>query len=491
MQSGFGLLEMGSAIAGNEVNIMMKNACDVVFGSLSYYLLGYGISFGKPSIPFMGLGDFAPDGANLGSESGLLYSRYIFQFSFAATSTTIVSGMVAMRLRFFVYCFFSFMAVIAYAFPAHWLWAEGGWLSAMGAYDFAGCGPVHIFGGINGLVAIYLLGPRTGRFDGTRPKSDFRPVSHTSMLFGLFMLWWGWIGFNCGSTFGITGDKWIVATRAAITTVTGSGAGGAVAVAYSMYRTGGKTLEVEDVVNGILGALVTSSASCSVIHTYDSLVIGAVGALVALFFNKLVARCHLDDVVGAAGVHFGAGVWGMLTVGLFADASLPGVEVRNGLFRGGGLHLFGLQVLAVASISAWGIVFSYVFFYLTGVAISKDWSNPRAGLRVSLEEEKLGADAHLHGVNPMLDDDDDPEDEESIDEEDEKDTENDNSCDVENVSKNKEQEADEFVENPDSADSDTSPQKKLKKKSSSRRSQMKASRGRSSMRVLVSLVGLH
>uniref|UniRef100_A0A7R9VS26 Ammonium transporter AmtB-like domain-containing protein n=1 Tax=Pseudictyota dubia TaxID=2749911 RepID=A0A7R9VS26_9STRA len=410
MQSGFGLLEMGSAVAGNEVNIMMKNAADVIFGSLSYYLLGYGISFGKPSNPFMGLGDFAPDSDYLGTESGLLYSKYIFHFSFAATATTIVSGMVTMRMRFFVYCWFSFVAIIFYAFPAHWMWASDGWLLTMGAYDFAGGGPVHLFGGVNGLVAIYLLGPRTGRFDGTRPRSDFRPVSHTSILFGLFMLWWGWIGFNCGSTFGITGDKWIVATRAAIVTINATGAGGVVAIAYSMFKSRGKILKVEDVVNGILGALVTTSAVCSVIHTYESLLLGAVGALVALAGNKLVLRMQLDDVVGAAGVHAGAGIWGLISVGLFADGDLPGVDVSSGLFRGGGMHLLGLQLLAIVVISAWACMFSFSFFYLTGIAISKNWKNPRAGLRVSRQEEKLGADFFLHGVSLF----DDEEDEDSI-----------------------------------------------------------------------------
>uniref|UniRef100_A0A7R9ZE92 Ammonium transporter AmtB-like domain-containing protein n=1 Tax=Pseudictyota dubia TaxID=2749911 RepID=A0A7R9ZE92_9STRA len=406
MQSGFGLLEMGSAAAGNEVNIMMKNAADVIFGSLAYYFLGYGISFGQPSIPFMGLGDFAPDGADMESESGLLYSRYIFQLSFAATATTIVSGMVAMRMRFFVYCLFSFVAIIAYAFVAHWAWASDGWLRTMGAYDFAGAGVVHLFGGTNGLVAIYFLGPRRGRFDGTRPKSDFRPVSQSSMLFGLFMLWWGWIGFNCGSTFGITGDKWIVATRAAITTVSSTGAGGAAAMAYSMYKTGGKMLNVEDVVNGILGSLVTSSAVCAVIHTYESLLLGAAGALVALAANKLVLRLRLDDVVGAAGVHFGAGIWGLISVGLFADGNLPGVDVSSGLFRGGGMRLLGLQVLLIVAVSAWALMFSSLFFYLTGVAISRDWKNPRAGLRVSPEEEERGADLAFHGVDPLGEEDD-------------------------------------------------------------------------------------
>ena len=181
MQSGFGLLEAGSCSPGYEVNIMMKNIIDVVFGSLAYYLVGYGISFGQPSIPFMGLGNFPADGGYDEVESGLLYSRYIFQLSFAATSTTIVSGSVAQRLRFFLYVVYSFCSIVFYSFVAHWVFDSGGWLNQMGVHDFAGAGPVHLFGGINGLIGVLFVGPRKGRFDGTRPISDFFPSSPTSV----------------------------------------------------------------------------------------------------------------------------------------------------------------------------------------------------------------------------------------------------------------------------------------------------------------------
>lgn len=191
MQSGFGLLEAGSCSPGFEVNIMMKNIVDVVFTALSYYLVGYGISFGEPSTPFMGMGSMPADGGYEEVTSGLIYSQYIFQLSFAATSTTIVSGCVAMRLRFFVYILYSLLAVIFYAFVAHWVFADNGWLKEMGAVDFAGGAPVHVFGGINGLVATLFLGPRTGRFDGTRPITDFIPSSPSSQCLGLLVLWWG------------------------------------------------------------------------------------------------------------------------------------------------------------------------------------------------------------------------------------------------------------------------------------------------------------
>ena len=187
MQSGFGMLEMGSAARGHEVNIMLKNVYDVVCGALAYYIVGFGISYGSPSNGFMGLGNFFVDASSSPTEGGLLFTSFIFQFSFAATSTTIVSGCLAMRCRFLVYCIYSFYSVIVYSFVAHWVWADTGWLRQLGAHDFAGSGPVHLLGAMNGLIGSLWVGPRLGRFDGTRPKSDFDPSSPASILFGLFM----------------------------------------------------------------------------------------------------------------------------------------------------------------------------------------------------------------------------------------------------------------------------------------------------------------
>lgn len=188
MQSGFGMLEMGSSARGHEVNIMLKNVYDVVCGAFAYYALGFGISYGSPSNGFMGMGDFFADtGGRSPTEAGLLFTTYIFQFSFAATATTIVSGCLAMRCRFGVYCIYSFFSVVVYAFVAHWIWAKDGWLAELGAHDFAGSGPVHLFGAANGLIGILWIGPRIGRFDGSRPAEDFLPSSNASILFGLFM----------------------------------------------------------------------------------------------------------------------------------------------------------------------------------------------------------------------------------------------------------------------------------------------------------------
>lgn len=401
MQSGFGLLEAGSCAPGYEVNIMMKNIIDVVFGSLAYYLVGYGISFGQPSIPFMGLGNFPADGGHDEVESGLLYSRYIFQLSFAATSTTIVSGCVAQRLRFFVYVLYSFLSIIFYSFVAHWVFDTGGWLNMRGVHDFAGAGPVHLFGGVNGLIGVLFVGPRKGRFDGSRPITDFFPSSPSSQAIGLFMLWWGWIGFNCGSTFGITEDKWSVAIRTAVTTINSAVGGAIVSIIYSLWRTEWKLVIPEHLVNGILAALVSITASCACVQTWIAFPVGAIGSLVALLSNTYICHLRIDDPVGGIGHHAVAAIWGLISVGLFADSRLPGVNIDDGLFNGGGWKQLGRQMLEIVSIIAWGIVWATSFFYLVGICLSRDCKDPRKGLRVHPKEEDRGADWFLHGVADM------------------------------------------------------------------------------------------
>jgi ammonia channel protein AmtB len=244
-----------------------------------------------------------------------------------------------------------------------------------------------------------MVGNRKGRFDGARPDSDFAGGSPTSMLFGLFLLWWGWIGFNCGSSFGISYDKWVVATRAGVNTINSSAAGGVVSMAYSLWYTKGKYLRPRDVVTGVLGALVSITPCCASVHTYIALVIGAIGSVVACAVNDwlMIKKLKLDDPVGAIGVHVGGAVWGLVAVGLFADSQLPGITVGDGLFYAGGLKQLGLQVLAIAVVCAWSFTIMFPFFWLVGVAYGGTWRNPRKGLRLNFEDAgDHQADPHLH-----------------------------------------------------------------------------------------------
>jgi len=211
MQSGFGLLESGMVSRNHEANIMVKNAIDVIYGGLSYWLFGFALSFGisERKNPFFGLGYFLTDAEE--SEMGQVFSKYFFQLSFATTATTIVSGAMAERASLKAYTLYSFLNTLTYSIPAHWIWDDNGWLRKMGAVDVARCGAVHLVGGVSGLVATLMLKPRTGRFDSNSPPKQM--ASPTNVLLGTFMLWWGWLGFNCGSTFGISGMKWKLTSR--------------------------------------------------------------------------------------------------------------------------------------------------------------------------------------------------------------------------------------------------------------------------------------
>ena len=210
MQSGFGLLESGLVSRKNETNIMVKNAVDVVYGGLAYWLFGFGFSFGNNSNPFCGLSYFLTD---VSVEDMGVFAKYFFQLSFATTATTIVSGAMAERVCLKAYILFSFVNTLSFCFPAHWVWADDGFLKRLGVVDIAGCGPVHLVGGVSGLVATLMLKPRHGRFDEKGEANCMPMASSTNVLLGTFMLWWGWLGFNCGSTFGISGGKWKLASR--------------------------------------------------------------------------------------------------------------------------------------------------------------------------------------------------------------------------------------------------------------------------------------
>lgn len=221
MQSGFGLLESGMVSRKHEINILVKNIADVLFGGLAFWMFGYAFSYGnaKGSNQFIGFGNFFLDVD--GEDMGWIYSRFFFQASFSTTATTIVSGAMAERVKLEAYCLFSFLNTMIFCLPAHWLWSENGWLCKLGAFDEAGACTVHLVGGVTGLVATIILKPRSGRFEND--NEDAEEVDSSEMgapataLLGLFMLWWGWLALNCGSTFGVTDGKWKIAARYAKT----------------------------------------------------------------------------------------------------------------------------------------------------------------------------------------------------------------------------------------------------------------------------------
>lgn len=388
MQSGFGLLEAGCVSAKNEVNIMVKNAVDVVFGGVTYWAFGYGLTFGQGpySNPFCGVGSFLLDSEN-GKEMGIVYSTFIFQLSFATTATTIVSGAMAERTKLTAYILYSLTNTWVYCVSAHWLWVEGGFLRDLGVIDIAGSGGVHVLGAVSALVAAIMLGPRRGKYDGGELDPPGNP---TNSLIGMFMLWWGWLGFNCGSTFGISGGKWILAAKSAVTTITASMGGGVSGMLLSCILNKNKFL-VPDIVNSILSSLVSVTAGCAAIRPWEAIISGSLAAIFSFIVNPVFKYLQIDDPVGAFAVHGVGGIWGMLVVGLFADID-PIENVtrgRAGLFHGGGAYLLGVQILAIVCISTWSAVCSLVLLSIIKKTV---------GLRMSLEDEILGADYVEHGL---------------------------------------------------------------------------------------------
>ncbi|OWF51366.1 ammonium transporter 3 [Mizuhopecten yessoensis] len=387
MQSGFGLLEVGCVSGRNEVNIMMKNAVDVIFGGLSYWAVGFGLSFGMDygSNPFCGVGSFFVDSSD--ERMGLLFATFVFQLSFATTATTIVSGAMAERTKMTAYILFSITNTVVYCIPAHWEWATNGFLRTMGCVDIAGSGAVHLTGGMSAMVAAIILKPRLGRYDkGTGQKTPPNPVS---ALVGMFMLWWGWLAFNCGSTFGISGGKWKLAAKSAVTTLIGSMGGGATGVIISYIIS--RKYAVDYLVNCVLCALVSITAGCAVIRPWEALLIGAIGGVICIGSTKLMDKMRIDDPVGATAVHGAGGIWGMLAVGLFAENEPleNTTQGRAGVFHGGGFYLMGIQMLSIVCLVAWSAVTSFLLLMVIKYTV---------GLRLSEEEERLGADIVEHNI---------------------------------------------------------------------------------------------
>ncbi|KAK7070343.1 Ammonium transmembrane transporter activity protein [Halocaridina rubra] len=254
------------------------------------------------------------------------------------------------------YVLFSAVNTLVYCIPAGWLWGNHGFLFKLGAVDIAGSSGVHLCGGASALVASKLVGPRIGRYDqgtGSLPMG-----SPTNAILGTFMLWWGWLGFNCGSTFGISGDMWKYAARTAVTTLLASIGGGLAGMAYSWYKN--RRLSVGDVVNSVLGALVSITAGCALFTTWESLLVGTVGGILAVLSMPLVDSFHIDDPVGAVAVH------------------------------GGGFYLLGVQTLTCVCITAWAMISTYL--------ILKGIDKFIVSIRMSEWEELVGADFSEHGI---------------------------------------------------------------------------------------------
>lgn len=386
MQAGFSLCEAGFTRAKNTGNILMKNLMDFCIGTPAFWLVGFGLMFGKGSGI---IGSFDPlirGEYSQAPPSGVpLWAFAIFQTVFCATSATIVSGAMAERTKFSAYCIYSAaISLLIYPVSGHWIWG-GGWLSQMGFHDFAGSTAVHMVGGICAMIGAKILGPRIGKYDKNGKPQAILGHNLTFAALGVFILWFCWFGFNGASTVGMDSDALIeTAGRVFFNTNLAAAVACCAALIFTWIRY--KKPDVSMTYNAALAGLVGITAGCDAVDAVGAAVIGVVcGILIVLaieFFDKIA---KIDDPVGAVSVHCVCGAAGTVLTGLFAT----GETTEAGLFYGGGAHFLGIQVLGVLAVAAYvAVVITIVFLAIKHTI----------GLRVKPEEELAGLDVSEHGL---------------------------------------------------------------------------------------------
>ncbi len=376
MQAGFSMVEAGFNSSKNAVNIMFKNTMDICVGVLLFFVVGFGLMYpgsytGADPSPYFGFGGFGLDEYEAAADRTFSPEvDWLFQAVFAATAATIVSGAVAGRMKVSGYLIYSaILTGLVYPISGYWKWG-GGWLDAMGFQDFAGSAVVHGVGGFAALAGAIVLGPRLGRYvDG---KSIPMPGHNIPLAgLGVFILWFGWYGFNPGSQLAFQGTGDIDMTmHCAVTTTLAAGAGGLVATLLSWLMFGKPDLSMG--LNGILGGLVGITACCDCMSDWQAIVVGAVAGVLVIAGILMLDKFKIDDPVGAWPVHGLCGIWGCLAIGLMTDASTLSV-----------------QACGAASICAWSFVTMFILFsILKAVGL----------LRVSPEDEQQGLDISEHGM---------------------------------------------------------------------------------------------
>ena len=403
MNLGFAMVESGLCRAKNTVNILAKNFIVFAISSLAFLILGWGLMFGDGNSFFGAQGLWfltGPDNspamgdAYKGVYSSInwtgvpLWAKFFFQLVFAGTAATIVSGAVAERIHFRAFIIFSFVMVgVIYPIVGHWIWG-GGWLAKLGMFDFAGSTVVHSVGGWAALAGAILLGPRLGKYTKGGRVNPIPGHSLTSATIGTFVLWFGWFGFNPGSTMAA---DWNAIARIATTTNTAAAAAAFSATLAAWWLLGKPDLSMT--LNGCLAGLVAITAPCAFVSVPSSLIIGLIAGTLVVFAVLFFDKIKVDDPVGAVSVHLVCGVFGTLAVGLFAQDLLPNTT-GNGLFFGGGAKLLMSQFI--------GVVGAGIFTFAISLAA---WGLMKAtiGIRVSPEEEMEGLDVGEHGITAYPD----------------------------------------------------------------------------------------
>jgi Amt family ammonium transporter len=378
MQTGFAMVETGFTRAKNAGNIIMKNVADLAFGSILYWVVGFGIMFGTSNAFFGGF-DFFIHGNYDSSIPTMTF--VMFQTVFCATAATIVSGAMAERTKFSAYCIYSIViSAIIYPISGHWIWG-GGWLAELGFHDFAGSTAVHMVGGLSALIGAKMVGARLGKYTADGKVKAIPGHSLTLGALGVFILWLSWFGFNGASTVSMTGDDTLISASTIImaTNLAASTAVvGVLIITWIRY----KKPDVSMTLNGALAGLVAITAGCDAVSLPGAFFIGLCSSVVIVFGVEFIDRVlKIDDPVGAIGVHCLCGALGTILVGFFA--------LDGGLFYGGGFTLLGTQILGVAAVAAWIFVTVGLLFFV----IKKT-----TGIRVSDEAQLAGLDIEEHGL---------------------------------------------------------------------------------------------
>ena len=399
MNLGFASVESGLCRAKNTVTILAKNFVVFAAASIAFLVLGWGLMFGDGNsfigtqgLWFVGGADNSPamGDAYKGVYGSInwtgvpLWTKFFFQLVFAGTAATIVSGAVAERIKFGAFYIFSFLMVgLIYPVVGHWIWG-GGWLAKLGMFDFAGSTVVHSVGGWAALTGAMVLGPRIGKYSKDGRVIPIPGHSIALATIGVFVLWFGWFGFNPGST--MAADAGAIGRIAVATNMAAAAA--AISASITAWMLLGKP-DLTMILNGSLAGLVAITAPCAFVSIPSALIIGLIaGFLVVvsvLFFDKI----KIDDPVGATSVHLVCGIFGTLCVGLFAQDQFSPGTTGNGLFFGGGIKLFLAQLAGVVGVGAFVFISSMIFWNIIRAAIG--------GVRVSAEEEVEGLDIGEHG----------------------------------------------------------------------------------------------
>jgi len=408
MQTGFAMLCAGSIRSKNVQNVMLKNLLDACGGAIGFSSFGFALAYGgedPTTISFIGSKHFFLHGATH------LYHKWFFNFSFAATTATIVAGAISERCQMAAYLGYSLL-VTGFVYPVvvHSVWSESGFLSAFnddplwgsGMIDYAGSGVVHVTGGLTAIIAAYISGPRKGRFHDKKTGEileepvTFPPHSVSLQVLGTFILWFGWYGFNCGSAKSIVQKPTSVAIAAVSTTL-----GGSMGCVTSLLtrallekkKTGHFTYDLTCAMNGCLAGLVSITGGCAVFEPWSSALVGMIAGWIYLLASHLLVRLRIDDAVDAIPVHLGGGIWGLVATGLFAAPDfVAGAYDKitvpvGGLFFTGDFSLLGIQLVGLLFIIGWTAAIMVPFFLLLDYA---------SLLRVDPLEEEVGLDVSHH-----------------------------------------------------------------------------------------------